>query len=634
MALAFFNVLRGRAPIQLALYPIVLLLLLSFVPRVRESRDLVWSFWGVCAALLAWQMVLRARLGRERRELTFEVALRKNHYLQLVAHSGVFLYWGWYWPEVANHAWLIVAQVVFAYAFDMLLSWSRRDVWRLGFGPFPIILSTNLFLWFRDDWFALQFLMVAVGFLGKELVTWTRDGRQTHIFNPSGLSLSVFSVALILAGRTDLTWGQEIALTLRYPEHMYIVIFLLGLMVQYFFSVTLMTLSAAATLYVLGVVYSGATGVYFFVDTSIPIAVFLGLHLLVTDPSTSPRTPCGRVLFGALYGASVFALYALLGPLGVPTFYDKLLCVPLLNLSVRALDRFVRSLGAETFGLDRLWPSISPRQLNLGSMAVWTLLFVGLLTTEAVGSRHEGGNPAFWEQACSEGLRGGCRNLLVRQSNNCREGFAWSCNELGILLAEGDVVDGDPPGAAASFAQACELGLGVACANADALAAGTADFGRASTSLAYAWAYQDAQPLRGACDASNPEACYLLAAAHRAGRGVTRDETLARELFARSCDLGWAAGCSGLAEIYLRGEGVAVDSERAADGFSQACGAGEAMSCLRLGLMYRLGQGLAPDPTRATELIEQACSMGLADACQMLESSIPPSSFDLAPGSR
>ncbi|MDA1094347.1 MAG: hypothetical protein O3A25_13905 [Acidobacteria bacterium] len=623
MPFAFSNLLRGPALIQLPLYPTALLLLLSFLPRVRESQALVWSFWGVCGGLLAWQLVLAGRIRRERRELTFEVALRKNHYLQLVAHSSVFLYWGWYWPEVANHAWLIAVQVVFAYAFDMLLSWSRRDVWRLGFGPFPIIFSTNLFLWFRDDWFALQFLMVGVGFLGKELVTWTRDGRRTHIFNPSGLSLSVFAVALILAGRSDLTWGQEIALTLRYPEHMYVVIFLLGLMVQYVFSVTLMTLSAAATLYVMGVVYSAATGVYFFVDTSIPIAVFLGLHLLVTDPSTSPRTPCGRVLFGGLYGASVFALYALLGQLGVPTFYDKLLCVPLLNLSVRALDRFVQSLGAESFGLDRVWPSMSPRQLNLGSMGVWTVLFVGLLTTEAVGSRHEGSNPAFWEQACSEGLRGGCRTLLVRQSNNCREGFAWSCNELGILLAEGDLVEGDPPGAAASFAQACELGLGVGCANAEALAAGTGNFGRASTSLAYAWAYQDADPLRDACDASDPEACHLLASAYRDGRFVARDDTLARELFSQSCDLGWAASCTSLAEIYLRGEGVPVDEDRAADGFSRACDAGEAMSCLRLGLMYRLGRGLAPDPTRATALIEQACSMGLADACQGLESSVP-----------
>lgn len=634
MLLALLNVLRGLPPTRLPLYPILLLLLMSFVPRVRESTGLLWSFWGACAVLLAWQVILRSQVARQRRVLTFEVALRKNHYLQLVAHCGVFLYWGWYWPEVANHAWLIGAQLVFAYAFDMLLSWSRRDAWRLGFGPFPIILSTNLFLWFRDDWFALQFLMVAVGFLGKELVTWKRDGRQTHIFNPSGLSLSVFSVALILAGRTDLTWGQEIALTLRYPEHMYLVIFLLGLMVQYFFSVTLMTLSAAATLYLLGVLYSGVTGVYFFVDTSIPIAVFLGLHLLVTDPSTSPKTPFGRVLFGGLYGVSVFALFALLGPIGVPTFYDKLLCVPLLNLSVRALDRFVRAFNAETLGLDRLWPNMSPRQLNLGSMAVWTMLFVGLLTTDAVGSRHDGANPAFWEQACAEGLRDGCRTLLVRQSNNCREGFAWSCNEQGILLAQGTLVAGDAGGAAASFARACELGLAAGCANVDTLAAGGAEFDRASTSLAYAWAYQDATPLSEGCDSSDPESCYLLASAHRDGRGVTRDDALARELFARSCELGWAAGCSSLAEIYLRGDGVAVDSVRAADGFSQACDAGEAMSCLRLGLMYRLGQGLAPDPNRAIALMQQACAMGLADACQMLEQTASQPPPEASPPSR
>jgi len=50
--------------------------------------------------------------------------------------------------------WLLAAQLAFAYAFDMLLSWSRRDSYGLGFGPFPIIFSTNLFLWFRDDWFA------------------------------------------------------------------------------------------------------------------------------------------------------------------------------------------------------------------------------------------------------------------------------------------------------------------------------------------------------------------------------------------------------------------------------------------------------------------------------------------------
>ena len=61
----------------------------------------------------------------------------------------------------------------------MLVCWSRRDKWILGFGPIPIIFSMNLFLWFRDDWFYLQFVMVAIIVFGKEFVRWKRDG-QSH----------------------------------------------------------------------------------------------------------------------------------------------------------------------------------------------------------------------------------------------------------------------------------------------------------------------------------------------------------------------------------------------------------------------------------------------------------------------
>jgi hypothetical protein len=71
----------------------------------------------------------------------------------------------------------MLGQLLFAYGFDILLSWSRQKKYVLGFGPFPIIFSTNLFLWFKDDWFYLQFLMIAVGFLGKEFVRWNRGGK-------------------------------------------------------------------------------------------------------------------------------------------------------------------------------------------------------------------------------------------------------------------------------------------------------------------------------------------------------------------------------------------------------------------------------------------------------------------------
>ena len=102
--------------------------------------------------------------------------------------------WGYYWRPVYEHLWLLAAQVLFAFSFDMLLSWSRKRDYTLGFGPIPIIFSTNLFMWFRDDWFYLQFLMIAVGFMGKEYVRWHREGRNVHIFNPSAFALGIFSL--------------------------------------------------------------------------------------------------------------------------------------------------------------------------------------------------------------------------------------------------------------------------------------------------------------------------------------------------------------------------------------------------------------------------------------------------------
>ena len=61
-----------------------------------------------------------------------------------------------------------------------LVCWSRRDKWVLGFGPFPIVLSTNLFLWFRDDWFYLQFALVALGLAAAHRHGVARDA-QLHV---------------------------------------------------------------------------------------------------------------------------------------------------------------------------------------------------------------------------------------------------------------------------------------------------------------------------------------------------------------------------------------------------------------------------------------------------------------------
>ena len=158
---------------------------LGALPAAGRHPPLVAAFLGAAASLVAWSAILLVTASRAGRRLGLHVVLRPQHYVQACAQLSIFVYWGWYWRDVYDAAPLIVAQLVFAYAFDLLFTWSRRDHYTLGFGPFPIIFSINLFMWFRPDWFYLQFLMVAVGFGVKELIRWNRDGRRVHIFNAS-----------------------------------------------------------------------------------------------------------------------------------------------------------------------------------------------------------------------------------------------------------------------------------------------------------------------------------------------------------------------------------------------------------------------------------------------------------------
>ena len=447
------------------------LLLLCLLPRVQENPVLLASTPGAGAVLLFWLGWQWFGYQRSGDYPAIRIMLRPQHYVQAIVQSSVFLYWGYYWSPVYDHFWLLAAQLLFAYGFDMLLAWSRRREYLLGFGPFPIIFSINLFLWFRDDWFYLQFLMLAAGFMGKEYVRWRREGRSVHIFNPSAFALGLFSLALIVTGTTGLTWGQEIASTLTLAPNIYTFLFLAGLVVMYFFSITLVAGMAAISLFAMSALYFAFTGVPYFIDSEIPAAVFLGLHLLVTDPSTSPRTPLGKSLFGVLYGLGVFGLYTLLGALGAPTFYDKLLCVPLLNLSVIAIDRAVKSIPSQSWAMmwKRGW---NPARANLAHMTLWIAVFAGVSFVGKTDSRHTGDSVPFWRQACADSLPNACGRLLQLQSTYCSDNSAWACNELGAHYREGRIVAPDTQLSLGFFSRACELKSMAACQNllrADAL---------------------------------------------------------------------------------------------------------------------------------------------------------------------
>jgi hypothetical protein len=500
------------------------LLVLSQLPVLQHRSTVQASLVFAALFLLAWSGVLFGVLRRGQK-VALEIVPRRQHYLQACQQGAVLLYWGYYWREV-YHAWpLIAAQLLFAYGFDSLLSWTHRRTFALGFGPFPIIFSINLFLWFKDDWFYWQFAMVALGFLAKEFLRWSRDGVNTHIFNPSSFPLAVASALLLIANASQTTWGSDVAQTQFYPPQMYFAIFLFAMPGQYLFGVTPMTMSAVVTTYVFSAVYYAATGSFFFSDSHVPIAVFLGMHLLFTDPATSPRTDLGRIVYGVLYGLTTCLLYSVLIRMGMPGFYDKLLQVPLLNLSAGLLDRLARSpllqridpsgSGARAATSAKARWALVPRPRHLAYISVWAVAFAAMSASGYLGDKHPGQWVPFWQKACAADARSACEDLYFLQDGYCEDGSGWACNELGILLAE----HYDNRGRAATeFERACGLRFSAGCDNTVAITQG-AMFRRDAPTVA--------------------DYRFIL----RGSKGPFQDLEPA-QLYARACVQGWPGTCA------------------------------------------------------------------------------------------
>jgi hypothetical protein len=129
----------------------------------------------------------------------------------------------------------------------------------------------NLFLWFRDDWYWLQFLMLATGVLCKEFIRWDRDGRRAH------------------------------SRSLHLPPYIYPEIFLLGMVVQGLFAVTLMTLSAAAVLCALNLIRLRATGLLCVPPATLSGAGALPLIQQDVRPSKFRRPTEPRIRSAAAY---------------------------------------------------------------------------------------------------------------------------------------------------------------------------------------------------------------------------------------------------------------------------------------------------------------------------------------------
>ncbi len=577
--------------------PLVTALLLAAflaVPAIQADGHLAASVAGAAAILTAWACAVVVRARAQGRRLRVEGALLPEHYAQALAHASILVYWGFYWDPLRHAAALIAAQIAFAYAFDMLLSWSRRDVCRLGLVPLVAVTTINMFLRFRDDWFLAQFLMVACAVTATHAIRLQRDSRQASIFNPPAVALGLFSLGLIVTHGAGHTWAEEMSSSLLLPPQIYLFVFVVSLPAIFISRSTTVTLSAAIAVYGLSSLVLKLTGTYFFVDSTIPIAVFVALHLLVIDPPTLPRADFGRVVFGAAYGASVFALHGLLARWGAPVCFAPLLPIPLLNFAAPAIDRMVT--------LPRLsWPKagktsagLSVQARSLASLSIWIVVFGAMSAANGVGDDHPGRKIQFWQRACREDRPGACSALGSILSRVCADESGWACNELGLLAATNRAKASNS--VAELFRKACVYGQPAGCGNSKKAEGG-------DPSLAH----------------SEPNVLdfrHLL----RLGKARAKD-TSSLALYTAACDEGWSSGCEGLSRIYFLGvPGTPTDKPRAAALALRACDGGSARSCSNVGLMYKNGDGVVKDPARALALLKKSCDLGLPAACTWLAS--------------
>lgn len=355
--------------------------------------------------LLVWAVVLGVFVARRRGEYTVTKRVRATHLLPAGIQVILFAYWALYWDGVPPQLQLIGLQLIFAYAFDALLGLSLFKKWTVSYGPIPITLSANLFVWFPGDHFYLSVIVIALALASKALIR--RDGR--HIFNPSAVGIAIVGALCLMFPETFPY--IDIAHQLNLAPNMLELIFLLALLPQLRIPIVLVSLAALFTTYIL----AGSH------DLLLPgpfwPAVFLALVLLATDPATIPKTGGGRVLFGVTLGLVTVLVSSTLEYNGVSDFYGKVLAIPVANFFVPYFDRVAShdALAAERW--------LGPER-NRYHVALWVLLVV---VQSHTGVSKQGGFEAVWHRQLHT------PHVVVRDSAaTCDDNPVW-CEPFSLL---------------------------------------------------------------------------------------------------------------------------------------------------------------------------------------------------------
>ena len=332
------------------------------VPASAGRGRLTPFLWIVPALLfLAWVV-------KNRPSLKFRALFRPNHLMPAVIQGIIFGYWGLYWREVPFHLVSMAGQIVFAYFFDAALSLRARREWTFSFAPLPIVLSTNLFIWFIDTSAAFSYVVLAIAIASKHFIR--RNG--VHVFNPSAFAIALAGIAWTL--QPSFFRYVDVSHPLGLPPNMTEVMFLLSLLPLVRFSLVLIPLGAALTLLPLNAwskAVIGVTNIGAAAPSPLWPAILLAITLFATDPVTVPRTRGGRLLFGISYGFLMWLASVVYISNGMTDFFGKVLPIPILNWLAPRFDAAAERLRASAV--------FAPR-LDFAYVVVWIVFVVGGLS--------------------------------------------------------------------------------------------------------------------------------------------------------------------------------------------------------------------------------------------------------------
>ena len=292
---------------------------------------------GHCALAAAF-LVLVARKLRSQQSWTFNWNVRVPNLVQACVQSSIYVYMSFHSQWIGEYAPWIAYQLCFAFLLDVLISLWKHGEYRIGFSVFPIVFSTNLFIWFRPEFFYLQLVMISVGVLSKHAITRVVNGQRSHIFNPSVVGM-LFGTFWVLSFGTHYAYFSELVYSYNYSRPgIFLHILLAGSISQWIGKIVPVSAGAVLTLFALDHAVLGAFGIPL-TNQWIDPSVMVGVTLLVTDPATTPKTNWGKFLFGICYGLSILTAYGVLCYFQLVGYHAKILAVPLLNWFAPRFDR-------------------------------------------------------------------------------------------------------------------------------------------------------------------------------------------------------------------------------------------------------------------------------------------------------